>query len=141
MKSSRFLLLPLILLCYSVLSQTRYDIVIDEIMADPSPQVGLPNTEWIELFNASTNPINLQGWRIGDPTGLSGAMPNFILQPDSFVIICANSSAAEMSSFGTTLTVTAFPSLDNDGDEIFLKASNGFIFHAVSYSSSWYRMN
>ena len=139
MKLSSFLLLPVILFCYSALSQARYDIVIDEIMADPSPQVGMPNTEWIELLNASTTPINLQGWRIGDPTGLSGTMPNFILQPDSFVIICANSSAAELSSFGTTITVTAFPSLDNDGDEIYLKASNGFIVHAVSYSSSWYQ--
>jgi hypothetical protein len=121
------------------MSQNRYDIVIDEIMADSSPQVGLPNTEWIELYNPSSTPINLQGWGIGDATALSGAMPNFILQPDSFVIICSISGAADMSSFGTTITVTAFPSLDNDGDEIFLKASNSFIVHAVSYSSSWYQ--
>src|SRR6202011_4335116 len=111
----------------------------DEIMADPSPQVGLPNAEWIELYNTSTAAINLQGWRIGDPTGLSGAIPNFILQPDSFVIICANGAGTSMAPLGTTITVTSFPSLDNEADEIFLKASNGNIIHAVSYSSSWYR--
>jgi Lamin Tail Domain len=138
MKLYRFFLFPVILFCSSAISQTRYDIVIDEIMADPSPQVGLPNTEWIELLNTSSSPINLQGWRIGDPAGLSGAIPNFILQPDSFVIICANSGVSEMSSFGTTLSVTAFPPLGNDGDEIFLKASNGYIVHAINYSSSWY---
>ena len=43
-------------------SQNRYDVVIDEIMADPSPQVGLPANEWIELRNISSLPVNLQGW-------------------------------------------------------------------------------
>ena len=48
----------------------RYDIVIDELMADPTPQIGLPNNEWIELRNTSATAINLLGWRIGDAIGL-----------------------------------------------------------------------
>ena len=66
----------------------RYDIVIDELMADPTPQVGLPNNEWIELRNVSATTYNLLGWKIGDATGQSGAMPAYILKPDSFVIVC-----------------------------------------------------
>lgn len=122
-----------------LLAQNRYDIIIDEIMADPSPQVGLPNNEWIELKNTSTVPFNLQNWRIGDVSGQSGPMPNFILQPDSMVTICTGSAVAALSVFGTTIAVTSFPSLDNDGDQLFLKAPNGMIIHAVSYSSSWYQ--
>jgi hypothetical protein len=122
-----------------LLAQNRYDVVIDEIMADPSPQVGLPNNEWIELKNTSTVPFNLQNWRIGDVSGQSGPMPNFILQPDSMVTICTGSAVAALSVFGTTIAVTSFPSLDNDGDQLFLKAPNGMIIHAVSYSSSWYQ--
>lgn len=121
-----------------LLAQNRYDIIIDEIMADPSPQVGLPNNEWIELKNTSTVPFNLQNWRIGDAIGQSGPMPNFILQPDSMVIVCTGSAVGALSIFGTTISVTSFPSLDNDGDQLFLKAPNGMIIHAVSYSSSWY---
>ena len=113
--------------------------VIDEIMADPTPQVGLPNNEWLELKNTTTAPINLQNWRIGDATGQSGPMPNFTLQPDSFVIVCTGSAVAAMSAFGTTISVTSFPSLDNDGDQLFLKAANGKTIHAVNYSSSWYQ--
>ncbi|MBL7743206.1 MAG: lamin tail domain-containing protein [Chitinophagaceae bacterium] len=120
-------------------AQNRYDVVIDEIMADPSPQVWLPNNEWIELRNTTSIPINLQNWRIGDASGLSGPMPNFILQPDSFVIVCTGSAVALLSAFGTTISVTSFPSLDNDGDQLFLKAANGMIIHAVNYSSSWYQ--
>lgn len=100
-------------------TQNRYNVVIDEIMADPSPQVGLPNNEWIELKNTTTTPINLQNWRIGDATGQSGPMPNFILQPDSFVVVCTSSAVAALSAFGTTISVTSFPSLDNTGDQIF----------------------
>ena len=40
----------------------QYDIVIDELMPDPSPEVGLPDYEWIELKNTSSFPINLNGW-------------------------------------------------------------------------------
>lgn len=129
-----FLLTPV---CFN--AQNRYDVVIDEIMADPSPQVGLPNNEWIELKNTTAAPINLQNWRIGDATGQSGPMPNFILQPDSFVIVCTGSAVAAMSAFGTTISVTSFPSLDNDGDQLFLRAANGKIIHAVAYTSAWYQ--
>ncbi len=120
-------------------AQNRYDVVIDELMADPTPQIGLPNNEWIELKNTTASPINLQNWRIGDASGQSGPMPNFTLQPDSFVIVCTGSAIAAMSAFGTTISVTSFPSLDNDGDQLFLKAANGKTIHAVSYTSEWYQ--
>ncbi|HEX7846920.1 MAG TPA: lamin tail domain-containing protein [Chitinophagaceae bacterium] len=126
----RFVLLP---------AQNRYDIVIGEIMVDQSPQVGLPNNEWIELKNVSSSPVNLQNWRIGKPTGQSGPMPNYILQPDSFVIVCTGSAIAAMSAFGPAISVTGFPSLDNDGDQLFLKSPGGMIIHAIDYSSAWYQ--
>src|SRR6185437_977745 len=95
---------------FSLYTPQQYDIVIDEIMADPTPQVGLPNSEWVELRNTSVFAVNLQGWKLVDATGISGAMPNYILQPDSFVIVCSGSSAAGLSSLGKTITVTSFPS-------------------------------
>jgi hypothetical protein len=133
-----FLIIVCILPLY-LLAQNRYDVVIDEIMADPTPQIGLPNNEWIELKNTTATAINLQNWRIGDATGQSGPMPNFTLQPDSFVIVCTASAVAAMSAFGTTISVTSFPSLDNDGDQLFLRAANGRTIHAVSYTSGWYQ--
>ena len=139
MKITLSLFVVLLLTPVCLLSQNRYDIVIDEIMADPSPQVGLPSNEWIELKNTTAAPVNLQNWRIGDAGGQSGPMPNFTLQPDSFVIVCTSSAVAAMSAFGTTISVTSFPSLDNDGDQLFLKAANGTTIHAVGYTSGWYQ--
>ncbi|MEO6453976.1 MAG: lamin tail domain-containing protein [Ginsengibacter sp.] len=117
----------------------RNDVVIDEIMADPTPQQGLPNVEWIELKNTSSLNINLAGWRLIKGTAQSGAFPNFILQPDSFVIICTGSSVAVMSAFGPTISVTSFPSLNNDADLIYLRSNENKIISAVNYTDAWYR--
>ncbi len=133
------LLLLILALSFTVLAQNRYDVVIDEIMADPTPQVGLPNNEWLELKNTTATPINLQNWRIGDVSGQSGPLPNFTLRPDSFVIVCSSNAVSAMSAFGITISVTSFPSLDNDGDQLFLRSANGKTIHAVNYSSAWYQ--
>jgi hypothetical protein len=132
------LLLLIILLALKASAQNRYDVVIDEIMPDPSPQIGLPNNEWLELKNTTSSPINLQNWRIGDASGLSGLMPNFILQPDSFVVVCTGSAVAAMSVYGPAISVTSFPSLDNDGEQLFLKSASGTTIHSVNYTLSWY---
>lgn len=138
MKSLRLLCLSF-LLTHVLSAQNLYDVVIDEVMVDPSPQVGLPNNEWIELKNISAAPINLQGWRIGDGGGQSGPMPAFILAPNSFVIVCTGSAVAALSAFGNTISVTSFPSLDNDGESLLLKTSTDRVIHAIAYSSSWYK--
>jgi hypothetical protein len=132
-------LLILLMIPAVAATQNRYDIVIDELMADPAPPIGLPNYEWLELKNTTSVPISLQNWRIGDASGQSGPLPNFTLQPDSFVIVCAGTAVAAMSAFGTTISVTSFPSLDNEGDQLFLRAANGRTIHAVSYTAAWYQ--
>ncbi len=117
----------------------RYDIVIDELMVDPTPQIGLPNNEWIELKNTSPFPISLQNWRLSDATSQSGPFPNFTLQPDSFVIVCMGSAVAAMLAFGTTISITNFPSLDNEGEQLTLKNAAGLTMHSILYSDSWYQ--
>ena len=132
------LLIAMLSAALYVKAQEHYAIVIDEIMADPSPQVGLPNNEWIELKNVSTSPINIQNWRIADAAGQSGPMPSFILQPDSFIIVCTSSAVPLLSVFGKTIAVTSFPSLDNDGETLSLRSSTGKTIYAVEYSSAWF---
>ncbi len=117
----------------------QYDIVIDEIFADPSPQVGLPGYEWVELKNTSAFPINLKGWRISDLTETSGQMPDFILQPDSFAIVSSTAALAGLSIFGKTISVANFPSLDNNSDLISITDATGKTIHAVQYSLDWYQ--
>ena len=93
---------------FSFYTPQQYDVVIDEIMTDPTPQVGLPDNEWIELRNTSAFRINLQGWTLSDLTGQTGAMPDFILQPDSFVIVCTGSAVAALTPFGKVIQCYKF---------------------------------
>jgi hypothetical protein len=117
----------------------RFDLVITEMMADPSPQVGLPNTEYIEIKNVSSIPFNINGWKLSDASSTATVTANFVLQPDSFVVFCSNSNVTLLSAFGRTIGVSSFPSLDNDEDQIVLRSPQNRIIHAVSYSTEWYR--
>ncbi len=124
---------------FSFFVPQRFDVVIDEIMADPTPVVQLPNAEYIELKNTSTQNINLQGWRIGNLTSISGVMPSFILQPDSFVVVTGTSSAPLFNGYGSVIGLTSFPSLDNTGTTLSLFSKDNTTIHAVEYSSEWYQ--
>jgi hypothetical protein len=128
----------LLILQANAFTQNRYSVVISEIMSDPTPQIGLPNFEWIEIRNTTTSAINLQNWRVGDASGVSGALPNFLLQPDSSAIICGTTAAATMQQYGRTFGVTSFPSLDNNGETIFIRSNTGSVIHAVEYNLSWF---
>ena len=119
-------------------SPQQYDIVIDEIMSDPTPQAGLPGDEWVELKNIAAFPISLKGWTFHSITGQSGPYL-VILQPNSFMIMCTTSAVAGLAPFGSVTGVTNFPSLDNDGDLVYMVSETGKTIHAVQYTSAWYQ--
>lgn len=135
----KLIILFLALMGFSANAQNRFDIVIDELMPDPTPSVSLPAVEFIEIKNTTNANINLLGWRIADVTSVSGPMPSYILKPDSFLIICSSGSLAQLSTYGPAISVTSFPSLDNDGDVISLRSNTGRTIHAVAYTSDWYQ--
>lgn len=116
----------------------RYDVVVHEIFADPTPSRGLPASEFIELRNRSTTPIQLRNWTIKTGSSTGKINVNYILQPDSVVILCGSSAATSFQSFGQTIVVTSFPSLNNDGDSLMIFSATGKCVHGVVWSPEWY---
>lgn len=116
----------------------RYDVVITEIMADPTPVVGLPNAEYLEIKNVSTTAFNINGWKLSDATSTATISTSFVLQPDSILILCATSNVAAFTIYGRTIGVTSFPSLDNDGDVLTLRSPQAKVIHTIAYTSDWY---
>ena len=116
----------------------RYAVVINEIMADPSPVIGLPNAEYIELRNNSSTTINLYKWRIDNGNTTAVVPVNYLLAPDSLVILCAKSQAVFFNAPSKSLGLSSFPALTNEGDLLTLAAPDGKTIHAVSYDMSSY---
>lgn len=116
----------------------RFDIIITELLPDPAPPIALPNNEFIELKNLSAHAINLRGWKLSDGTATATINADVDLQPDSFVIICANAAVPLYTAFGATIGVSNFPSLNNDADIITLYAPEGIAIHTVAYTDQWY---
>lgn len=120
------------------LSAQRYELVLHEIFADPSPPAGLPNSEWIELRNRSNAPVSLLGWRLSDGTGQSAPFPDLVLAPDSLLIVCSPSALVSLNGYGRCLGIPGFPSLDNDGELLVLRNAAGQIIHAIDYAVNWH---
>lgn len=116
-----------------------FDVVINEIFADPSPVIGLPEAEYIELFNTTLFDISLQDWFLTDATGTTDAFPEIILPADSFIIVTDDSNADLFTTYGLVIGVNNFPSLNNDGDNLTLFSSEGIAIHNVQFTSAWYQ--
>jgi hypothetical protein len=116
------------------------DVIITEIFADPDPVVGLPNAEFVELFNRSNKVISLTGWIFNDAAS-SATLPSKLLLPQEYVILCSNSSASLFAPFGDVISVSSLPSLNNSGDTLTLKDNSGRTIHNVIYSDTWYNNN
>lgn len=113
------------------------DLLINEIFADPTPQIGLPNSEFVEIILTSSNSYDLKDWTFSDPTK-TATFPSYILNKGDHLILCSFSDTALFSPFGPVLGLVDFPSLNNSSDVLTLRDSAGTIIDEVAYSDSWY---
>jgi len=118
-------------------SANPYDLVINEIMATPSPSVGLPEYSYIEIYNRSAKVIDLTGFKLADRVS-TATISTFLLLPDSFLIICSHSGVASLSIFGTTKGVSNFPTFNKTEDDVILRDANNNIIHNIRYTDRWY---
>jgi hypothetical protein len=116
-----------------------YDIVINELMADPDPVVGLPAYEYLELYNRTNFPINLKNWTLvfGSYTK---TFPDVSIQSHGYLILTKAEAIAGLSVYGACVDFfTNIYSLTNDGATIVLSNNLGKIIHTITYSSDWYQ--
>lgn len=116
------------------------DVVINEIFADPSPQIGLPNAEFVELYNRSGKVFDLNGWEFSDGT-TNSTLGTHILLPDDYVILCSTADVSLYSPYGPVLGLSSWPTINNTGDNLTLKDNTSLLIDAVNYTDSWYNDN
>ena len=114
------------------------DIGINEIMADPSPTVGLPDQEFVEILNNTGFNLNLANWTFSDASSTI-TLPAVILKADSLAIFCDPSNTGLFATYGRVIALSGFPTLNNSGDDLSLHDPTGQLISRVTYSDSWYR--
>lgn len=113
------------------------DVLINEIFADPSPQVALPTEEFVELYNKSNNAFNLNNWQFINSTTVK-TLSNYVLLPNSYVILCDVNDTNLYSPYGDVIGISSFTALTNGGDSLTLMDDNSNIIDVVAYDITWY---
>lgn len=112
-------------------------VVINEIMF--APVGGEP--EWIEVYNRTTQPYNLSGWRVRDLSSGGTINSSLVINPGEYAVIADDSSIADFYDMDVLWTVINLPSLNNDGDELLLTDSFGTVVDSVAYTPDWGKNN
>jgi hypothetical protein len=114
-----------------------FEIQINEIMADPSPPVTLPEHEYVELYNRTNVDVDLDGWKlfIGNT---EKDFENVYIAAGGYLILANDEAENELSAYGEFYGFSSF-ALTNAGQVLILKDPSGSIIHSVSYTDNWYQ--
>lgn len=118
-------------------ASTRYDVIISEIMADPSPTVGLPNAEYIELHNRTSRPVVLTNWKLTLGSTQKN-LPEITIDSGAYVIITAEKNAESLSEFCDKIYTLSSLSITDGGQTIVLSDNNGNVMHAIAFKKQWH---
>ncbi len=106
-------------------------IVITEISYNP-PESGVDSLEYIEIYNASENEMDLDGWYFS--SGVEYTFSNTSLMPGDYFVVAVNINA--MQSVLSTSADLFIGALTNGGELIELADDGGNIIDVVDYSDS-----
>jgi Lamin Tail Domain len=112
---------------------TQATVLLNEVMYDPS---GDDAAEWVELYNASGEPISLAGWSLADGAS-ADTLPEMRIGPQEFVVVAASDSFRTGSpSYAGALLVLGGrigDGLGNAGDRLLLRDPSGAVVDAISW--------
>ncbi len=131
-----YLIFALLLSMPLLVKGADFSLIINEIAWIGT--INSANDEWIELYNNSQNPINLEGWKIITSDGtpeikLSGTIPanGFYLLERTDDNTVPNIPADQIYKGG----------LGNSGEDLKLYDNSGILVDEVNCSSGWFAGN
>jgi hypothetical protein len=108
---------------------------ISEVMSDPEEPGRDSAYEWVELVNAGQQPVQLEGWRLGDAQE-TDVLPASTVPAGGFVVV-----AGKSASFPAGVPVVRVADgevgggLNNDGEVLRLLAPDGSEVDSISFGS------
>jgi len=117
----------------------RNDILITEIMAKPTPVVGLPDCEYVELHNFDIpDTVVLKNWRLRINNSNKN-LPEIHIPPNGYVFLVANSCSGFQEKVETNMYRVSSLGIADAGTQIVLYNSADEVIHEVSFSNTWHR--
>jgi PKD repeat protein len=116
----------------TVLPATIGDIVITEIMYNP-PESGTDSLEYIEIYNNSSDQLNLLGYAF--TAGVEFVFPDVNIGSGEYLLIAANAAAIE-NTFGLEAIQWTAGGLSNNGELIRISSPTGITIDSVSYETA-----
>lgn len=127
---------------FSFYKAQPFDIVINEIMADPTPEVGLPPHEYIELYNNTAFAVNLAGWIFQHGT-TQRDIPSVSLPGNGYLVLGTEAAITALAQYGAVAAIPGLSStaLTNAGTTLTILDPERTVVHSVTYSDEWYQNN
>lgn len=114
-------------------------VVLNEILPNPSPSASAPaNQEFVELYNLSSNPVDVAGWKISEISGSSEEYHTIVASSTSSGDMVVYSGSTIVAAHGWLVLVFSgtAPYLDNNGDTVRLYDGSAALRDAFTYTSS-----
>ena len=107
------------------------DIIVSEILSDPTPSVGLPDSEYLEILNTSEKTFDIRNWTLNN--SLIGER---LMWPGDRLILCPDDEVVEFESV-EAIGLQSWPGLPNSGGLLALNDEAGNVVFEVDYSPRW----
>ncbi|MDN3687759.1 lamin tail domain-containing protein [Cyclobacterium jeungdonense] len=111
------------------------ELTINEMMPAPRPGSGLPDVEYLELFNPTDKTFHLGGMKLSNSRS-EITLPRASLGPGEYLILCPASHAEFFDRYGKVLGLNSWPTLLNGGDVVTLTNSQGILVDRVNFDPS-----
>ncbi|MBT4483739.1 MAG: hypothetical protein HOC71_08690 [Candidatus Latescibacteria bacterium] len=109
-------------------------LILNEIMAAPEDVA----TEWIEVMNTGSNPVDLFKWGVLDRTGSAAGViaEHIFIKTRGYAVLAGEPLEISLPEGAVFTRVEDFPRLNNDGDTVKLLDFTGVVSDSIAYDDA-----
>ena len=119
-------------------SPKKGDLIINELLPDPSPIIDLPEAEYVELFNLKNYSFDLEDCTLADENSVT-TLPKIIIKENGYLILCNESDKELFQSIPNVYGVKSLPTLNNSGDIVVIKNRYDQLIDSIKYTNLFYK--
>lgn len=115
------------------------ELVFSEVMPDPTPTKGLPEVEYVELYNRSGRNLDLGGCTLADATLATLPLPKLVLPSGQRLLLVGT---PDLAAYSSVTNKAGFPAPDswinNEGDSLVLRNGGGQVVTELVWATTSY---